>query len=661
MRALAVSHPRTGPRAARLGASEGRFLLAALLSLAGIACGYAALRLEALVGRFDTLAFLSADPAGKLAQLRLAFVLGGGCLALLAFLALLSWRLATGGLAMALLMIAGLTGPLSKTLLAGERGLEESLLYRARGLVDIGLVGGLFLLFLTLLPGILALRPTALETTLTRLASRANEGWKSSPGIRRTILAGVFLVTALAIGQGILRDFPNSSDENSYLTQAGIFASGRLWIPSPPHPEFFRARSFVMDTQRGRFFAKAFPGWAGVLSLGVLAGAPWLINPLLSALTLLLTGSLAASLLGRGWELPVLGMVALNPFFLFNAASYFNHPLALFLMTLFLLAVVRWERGGSDAWGLVAGAAAGLALTVRPASALLLTGPFLLYLVARRIRQQRWQSLVMLVAPLAACAAAIGFYNRLLFGSPWSTGYQAYDPADIRMGFGFDNFATTGWWLLKLLLWTLPGSLAGIFFLARRRDLRSWIAREPLMALLAGGFLLQAAGHLLFQNKGSNEYGPRYYYDGWVFLALLAAAGWKRVAEEPSRGDRARRGLILGGACSVAVTLVLTMPLLSFHYRDKIDHNRDLYTRMESTGLPTALVFLKTGSGRMPPGDLVRNPADFRTGIVYARDLGQEARRQLAALYSDRPALVYSYDPYRRVSTLVPMETEEAP
>jgi len=58
----------------------------------------------------------------------------------------------------------------------------------------------------------------------------------------------------------------------------------------------------------------------------------------------------------------------------------------------------------------------------------------------------------------------------------------------------------------------------------------------------------------------------------------------------------------------------------------------------------------------MPPGDLVRNPLDFRSGVVYARDLGPEADRELAALYADRPALVYRYDPRARRSTLRPFD-----
>jgi dolichyl-phosphate-mannose-protein mannosyltransferase len=666
MRALAVSLlPGPGKGAARPAAGEGRFLLAGLFSLAGFFCGYLALKLESAVARFDTLSFLLADPEGRLVRIREGLLLTGAGLALLAILALVSWRLATGGLGLALLAVGGLAAPLSRSYLADQRGLEESLVYRVRGLADIGLVGGIFVLFLAMLPGILQAPPGAFESAIRRLASGASRAWGSlSPLARRSLVAGVALAAALALGKGPLRDFPNSSDESSYLTQARIFASGRLWVPSPPHPEFFRARSFVMDTEQGRFFAKAFPGWAALLSLGVLAGAPWLVNPLLSALTLVILGWLAVQLLGQEAELPTLGLMVVTPFFLFNAASYFNHPLTLLLLTLFLAAVVQMERGRGDRWPLAAGAAVGAAFTVRPASALLLTAPILLYLIWRAIQSHRWRSLVCLLLPMGVFIAFVGTYNRILYGSSWRTGYAAYDPGDIRAGFSGDNLAVTGWWILKLLLWTLPGSLAGLYFLARGRKLAEWFRQEPLLALMALGLLLQAGGHLVFQNKGSNEYGPRYYYDGWVFLALLMAAGWKRVLESHGRGkerDLTRRGLVLGGAMAAALTVTLTLPLLAFHYRDKVDHNRDVYTRVESTGLPAALVFLKTGSGRMPPGDLVRNPLDFRTGIVYARDLGQESRRQLIALYPDRPALVYAYDSHTRSSRLEPAESEETP
>jgi hypothetical protein len=171
-----------------------------------------------------------------------------------------------------------------------------------------------------------------------------------------------------------------------------------------------------------------------------------------------------------------------------------------------------------------------------------------------------------------------------------------------------------------------------------------------------------AISYLIFQNKGGNEYGPRYYYDGITYLAILLSAGWMR-APEALDGTvprwKVRRAAALALGFGALLTVTGSIPFLMFHYRDKVSHNRDLFDSVERSGLSSALVFLSTGSGRMPPGDLVRNPLDFRSGVVYARDLGPEADRALAALYPDRPALMYAYDPQARRSTLRPLEAED--
>jgi hypothetical protein len=301
---------------------------------------------------------------------------------------------------------------------------------------------------------------------------------------------------------------------------------------------------------------------------------------------------------------------------------------------------------------------------MRPAAAAALTLPILAWLGAGWVRGRRWGRILALILPVGIALAALGSYNLAMYGSAVRTGYGAYDPGDIRLGLGADHLAITGWWLVKLFLWTIPGSLAGIYFLGRGRSLRSLWRKEPLLTLCGASLALLGVGYLLFQNKGSNEYGPRYYYDGFIYLALLATAGWMRGAEVLSQRlprAMAERGVGLVLACGLLLALLGSTPLLMVHYRDKVSHNRDLYATVEGSGLKSALVFLETGSGRMPPGDLVRNPLDFRTGFVYARDLGPDANRSLAALYPDRPDLVYSYDPVLRTSRLREFGRETSP
>ncbi len=639
----------------------GGQVLAGALAACAAASGLVAWNIHSILGRFDTLAYLLQEAhAVQIARLRAALLVAALSSAVVAVVALVAWRraltLAGAGLAAAGL----LAGPLARAYLAPQGGLEESLIYRLRGFSAIGIIGGLYLIVLSLLPSILERPAGAWERGVTSVVRRGIDALQRTRLWRLRIAIGVFaFLAASAVGLLVLQDFPNSSDENSYLTQARIFAGGRLWVEAPPHPEFFLARSFIMDEAKGRFFAKAFPGWAAILSLGVRAGAPWAMNPLLSAATLILAGWAGGRLLGRHGELAVVAIILGSPFFLLNAASYFNHPATALLITLFLAAVIRASEGGGISWGIVAGLSTGAALWIRPAAAVILTAPLTIWIASRWVREGRWGRLAAAAAPVLAAAAGVAFYNRRMFGSIGRTGYGAYDPNDIRPGLGADHLMVTGWWLLKLCFWLAPGVVAGLWLLVSRRRWSEWYRREPVQVLMLASLAGLLLACLVFQNKGGNEYGPRYYYDGITYLAILVSAGWMRAPEALDRAAapwRVRRGAALALGCGAFLTLAGSVPFLMFHYHDKVGHNRDLFTSVERAGVPSALVFLATGSGRMPPGDLVRNPLDFRSGVVYARDLGREADRELAARFPDRPALVYAYDPQVRRSTLRPLD-----
>jgi hypothetical protein len=635
--------------------------IAVLLAVLAAACLLLALKTSVFVARYDTLGFLLDEAhAPQMARLRTALLLGGMGLAATGIMALVRWRVSLAVTGLGLVLAGLVAGPLVRSYLAPQAGLEESLIYRLRGFSAIGTIAGLFLLFLSWLPSILERPAGRCERFLADRVRRGVARTQGSRALPRRIVLGL-ATFCLACGVGflVLQDFPNSSDENSYLTQARIFATGRLWVQAPPMPDFFEARSFVMDEARGRFFAKAFPGWAAILSLGVRAGVPWALNPLLSAMTVILAGWAGAKLLGRHGELAVVGIIVLTPFFLLNAASYYNHPATALLVVLFLAATIRLAEGAGLVWAVLAGLASGAALWIRPGSALALTLPFFLWLGWKWLREGRWGVLVTATAPVLLALAGLALYNRSLFGSALRTGYDVYDPQDIRAGLGMDHLVITGWWLLKLLFWLVPGSLAGLFFLARGRGWREWFRKEPILVLMALSLAGLVLTYLLFQNKGGNEYGPRYYYDGLVYLAILVAAGWMRAPEAlagrvPALRVARAAALTLGFGAFLAVAG--SIPFLMFHYHDKVAHNRDLFLATERSGHPSALVFLRTGSGRMPPGDLVRNPLDFRTGVVYARDLGPDADQMLAALYADRPALVYTYDALARRGTLRPFE-----
>ena len=107
-----------------------------------------------------------------------------------------------------------------------------------------------------------------------------------SPNTIILILCILAFATTAAVAYFAFERLPHLEDEVAYLFQARTMALGRLTVPSPEPKQAFWT-PFVLDHQ-GQRFGKYPPGWPSILAAGVLAGLPWLVNPLLAALSLYL-------------------------------------------------------------------------------------------------------------------------------------------------------------------------------------------------------------------------------------------------------------------------------------------------------------------------------------------------------------------------------------
>src|SRR3984893_18943719 len=99
------------------------------------------------------------------------------------------------------------------------------------------------------------------------------------------LVSAIFLVEALLIAFVLLQRFPPSGDDYSYLYQAKLFASGKMYAEDPlydlANPLHHCVVMSCMTDDQGRRFSKYSPGWPALLALGALLGVPWLIDPVL--------------------------------------------------------------------------------------------------------------------------------------------------------------------------------------------------------------------------------------------------------------------------------------------------------------------------------------------------------------------------------------------
>jgi hypothetical protein len=444
------------------------------------------------------------------------------------------------------------------------------------------------------------------------------------------VVGALAFLMALWVHYIPLQQFPNSGDEYAYVWQASAFAQGRITARSPRPQDAFRL-NHIGDVDQRRF-SKYSPGWPLLLAPGVIAGVPGFVNPLLAALALAAIYRLGCSWLGR--RAAILGtLVTLStPFFLLNAGSYHSHPSCLFAITALALSLT-WaeERGGAQPL-LLAGGSLGLAVLIRPYTALLFALPLLaafapqLFFVRRHRVNLLWFALGGL--PFALFLATV---NLAVTGAWWTLPWTYYDASET-LGFG-----SVGHTFLQGVKTTIRLVAEGVLytsFVGAILVILSWNRQFRRRRLVWMLLVAPVIGYMFWWSHGGNRYGPRFYFEALLPFTLLAGAGLERLSSWPRFRVVAATGLLV----SLTVLGVLTAAA-----HRQIHARRDVYRTVEDAGLTGAVVLLTTASADMVRIDLTRNPPDFENAtVLYGLSRG-ELDREVKAAHPDRAVYLYRW------------------
>ncbi|MGD2152734.1 MAG: glycosyltransferase family 39 protein, partial [Gemmatimonadales bacterium] len=339
------------------------------------------------------------------------------------------------------------------------------------------------------------------------------------------VLAAAALLSGLLFARN-----PHNVDSIAQLFQARIFLGGSLTAPAPQYPEFFGATHLLI--RDGRWFSQYPPGHSVLLGLGLLAGLPWLVNPLFAAGTLALVFAAAHRLLGDGGARLAAALYLVSPFALFMSASYMNHVTSGFFLALALYAAVRTASAApAKGWPLVTGAALAAAATVRPLEAAAWAAVLGLWILLRR----GWRSAAVVGATCLVGLAPLLLYNGLTTGHPLRFGYSLLWGAGHGLGFHTDpwgepftpivSFANTALDFQRLnvllYLWPFPSLifvLAALVVAVRADGARSSVA-------LLAALLFAAPLAYFFYWHRDNYLGPRFLFASLAPAVILTAAG----------------------------------------------------------------------------------------------------------------------------------------
>jgi hypothetical protein len=459
-----------------------------------------------------------------------------------------------------------------------------------------------------------------------------------NPGLVVAAAALFVFLAANAVSWLVFGHTAHVHDTFAQLFQAKLFAHGKLYAPSPPLPQFF---DMMHTINNGRWYSQYPPGHPLILTLGVLINAPWIINPLLGALTVVAIYYLGKEVYDDATARLATILAGLSPFLVFMSSEFMNHCSALFFTTLFMLFFAKTLKAKGIGYAILAGLAMGMVINIRPFTALLISIPFVLVVLYRLCQNPRGslgRFSLMLGGGLLMLGLFLG-YNRLTNGSPFLLGYTVkYGPGhDLGLGRGaWGETLTFQSALLEtsmdlnalnrfLFEFPIPSLVfVAILLASRARGHPSEVCPLSWDYLLMAIPVMLVGGYFFYWWHTRLLFGPRWEFEALGALTLLSARGLRRLPgfiqqnlqlAIPTERIRVGIGKLLL-LCYLSMAAV-AVPALVKLYAPGLGFSGRTAETVRGAGLRRALVFV-------PCYDEValENNLALDGDVVFARDLG---------------------------------------
>jgi 4-amino-4-deoxy-L-arabinose transferase-like glycosyltransferase len=477
-------------------------------------------------------------------------------------------------------------------------------------------------------------------------------------------VAGWVTIVTLGFSAFIYQRHPHVQDEVMYLWQARYMAEGRLYVQAPPVPEAF---SFYMVPEKSERWYSIFPpGWPAMLAVGVKLGAPWIINPLLAGINILLAYWFIRDLYDRRIARMSILLLGISPWFLFMGMNFMAHTFTLTCALVAVLAIQRVRHGGKIWWAALSGLSIGVASLIRPLDGVLLAVTLGAWAMFFKPRLRLGSLLAFIIAGIAVGALTLP-YNQAITGDPLtfplSKYYIDYYGAQSN-AFGFGPGRGLGWGIdafpghspleavlnaflnAYLINVELFGWSCGSLLLIGVLIVSGHIKRNDALML---GFILATIGIFsLYWFNGGPDFGARYWYLIIVPLVVLTVRGINVLDEKMSTGKDSPTQSYYPVTMAVLLFMVVALVnFISWRAADKYYHylgmspNVDQLVKANQIGESLILV-----QGELFPdyqSAWIFNPLDpFAEQPVFAWDGSPEMRARVLEAYLGRPVWLFA-------------------
>lgn len=313
-------------------------------------------------------------------------------------------------------------------------------------------------------------------TARARLAAAALAASRAlaAPATPRALVAAAMIWT-LAAGVLFGTFAAGGSDSYGYVTQARLFAAGRLTDNVPFDPAYqwphadktLTPLGFIPTDRPGEISPTYPPGYPLLMALPALISdtAVYLVLPLLGVWAVFLCYRI-----GFACGNPLAGgiaawLLAVSPTFVFHVVQ----PMSDVPATAFWLAALLLASRGTRAASAWSGAAASMAIMIRPNLAPLAIVPLTLAVAQPSGGSNRMRSGASFIAAMLPLGIALGWIQAARYGSPFTSGY-----GHISQLLGWENVRPNleryPRWLTETHTWFIWVSALAPFIALRRQS-----------------------------------------------------------------------------------------------------------------------------------------------------------------------------------------------
>lgn len=481
----------------------------------------------------------------------------------------------------------------------------------------------------------------------TKLISNAEDILMQRPTVTVASILIIYVAITYVVATRSLEQFPNSADEYAYIFQAEMFSKGKLWYKAHDLADFFQFNHIAQKD--GIWISRFPPGWPILLSLGYLLNVPlFAVNLVLGGVVLLVFYNFVKFIYNQRIAVWSLLTLTFTSFFIFNSASYFSHVSSLLEGLLFVYFFYLYLRKDNKiAYALLAGLFLGLMVINRYFTAALLCLPFVIY----GIIEYKWQILRLLFWIGIGCLPSLAFllwYNYVITGNPLlPVTMWAYHNEALGFINGHTPLRSVDYFFRRALMfiyWCSPALLI-LYVVFAIRKITDKVERYKHPEDYVIVFL--AAGYCFYYQLGGNQYGPRFYFEAFPFIALFVVI---RVLQSNLRWATA---LLITGL----IFSLLKMPFIANREHQVILERKDLYAQVQRMKIHNAVVFISSNTSIVRPmsiADLTRNDEQYKNDVLYAIDL-QYKNKYLVDRYKNRNFYLYSRSENSCEGKLVPL------